>query len=291
MNPMNTLTDFKEWLTKRDKSAETIRSYLAAVKRFISFKQEQTNGPVLVNQTTEEDVQAFVYHLQTKKQYKPASINVMLNALRTYFKYAERNEWIKTNPTTHIESVKNHKQRRDYLTTEEVQQLLNVIDHPIANLIVRTLAFTGLRISECLALEIEDIDFVKNLIYVRKGKGNKPRVLPLSAALKPHLLEYIEGQRSYIKDSQKLFATQKTGGFSAVYINRILNEATAKLGWEKHVTAHTLRHSFASELVRQSVELPKVAALLGHSDFRTVTSIYVHIADEELQKAVELIQL
>ncbi|MDN4492153.1 tyrosine-type recombinase/integrase [Ureibacillus aquaedulcis] len=291
MNPIQTLTNFEEWLRKRDKSEETICSYMASIKRFINHKQEQTNGPVLINQIKEDDVQSFVHFLQTKKQYKPASINVMLNALRTYFKFAERNQWIERNPTIHIESVKNHKKRRDYLTIEEIQQLLDVIDHPIANLIVRTLAFTGLRISECLALEIEDVDFVKNLIYVRKGKGNKPRMIPLSESLKPYLVEYIVGQRSSIEESTKLFATQKTGGFSAVYINRILKDATEQLDWKKHVTAHTLRHSFASELVRQQVELPKVAALLGHSDFRTVTSIYVHIADDELQKAVELIQL
>lgn len=291
MNPMQTISQFEEWLTVRQKSAETIRSYIATVKRFLSFKEQQANGPVSMQQIQEDDVLSYVAHLQQVKTYKSTSINVILNALRTYFKFAMRHEWVKENPMTHIDSLKTHKVRRDYLNSEEIQALIENIKHPLGKLIARTLAFTGLRISECLNLTLDDVDFENNMIHVQCGKGGKPRYVPLAASLKPYLEEYVAGKRKYVSNSKKFFATERTGSISPAYFNRLLKLATEELGWDKHVTAHVLRHSFASELVRHRVDLPQVAALLGHSDFRTVTSVYVHISDDELHRAVEQIRL
>ncbi|KMY55622.1 hypothetical protein AC623_18200 [Bacillus sp. FJAT-27231] len=288
---MNSLEGFETQLRHANKSESTIRSYLMSCKRFIDVVQAIHNSPIMLKQVKEEDIQHFLHYLKHEKNYKPASLNVTLNGLRNLFQYAMRNELIEKDPTRYLEPAKEYKQKRDFLTMKEVQTLLAAIDHELGALVVRTLAYTGLRISECLALTMDDIDFEKDRIYVRNGKGNKPRTLPLSKDLKSFLLQYKEGPRCYVKDSNFFFATSKSGRISAVYINRLLTEAVKKLKWKKHVTCHTLRHSFASRLVKNGTGLPTVAALLGHSDFRTVTSVYVHIEDAELQSAVDQLTL
>lgn len=288
---MNSFEGFEKQLTHAEKSKATIRSYIMSCKRFADAIQTKYNSPVFLGQIQEEDIEEFLHHLKVNKGYKPASVNVTLNALRNLFKYAMRNKFIEKDPTAYLETVKNHKERRDFLTADEIQLLLSTITHEIGNVVVRTLAFTGLRISECLSLTLNDIDFEKNRVYVRNGKGNKPRTIPLSQDLKAYLLQYKNGPRSFITNSDTFFATQKTGKISAVYINRLLKEAVAELKWEKDVSCHTLRHSFASKLVKNGTGLPTVAALLGHADFRTVTAVYIHIDESEMQNAVNQLNL
>ena len=287
----NSFEGFEKQLTHAEKSPATIRSYIMTCKRFAEAIQSKYNRPVFLEQIQEEDIEEYLYDLKVNKGYKPSSINVTLNGLRNLFKYAMRNKFVEKDPTAYIETLKNHKERRDFLTVEEIQLLLSTMNHSLGNLVVRTLAFTGLRISECLALTMNDIDFDKNRVYVRNGKGNKPRTLPLSQDLKPYLIAYKNGPRRFIQDSDTFFATQKTGKISPVYINRLLKEATTELQWDKRVTCHTLRHSFASKLVKNGTGLPTVAALLGHSDFRTVTAVYVHVDESDLQDAVNQLSL
>lgn len=288
---MHSLPTFEVHLRTAKKSEATIDSYLKACRQFTHWIQSDRNGPVMIADVKEQDIQRYLDWLDTEKDYKPASINVALNGIRNLFKYALRMELIEKDPTQYLGNVKNHTLRRDYLTAEEMQTLLETIDHEIGNIVVRTLALTGLRIGECLALTFEDIDFTTNKIHVRHGKGNKPRTLPLSDDLKPYLLRYKNGPRKFVKGSELFFATAKTGTISAQYINRLLKEAVKELKWKKNVTCHVLRHTFASKLVKNGTGIPTVAALLGHSDYRTVTSVYVHIDEGDLQSAVNGLNL
>ena len=290
MNPIHTIETYQLHMQINQKSEQTQRSYLTAVRRFIEYQQCKVNGPINIQDIKEEDIETYLYYLQKEKSYKPASVNLQLNAIRNYFKFACKKGWCDTNPALHIDSVKNNAKRRDFLTSDELNALIDVVNHPLGKLVIRTLAYTGMRVGECLALTLDDVNFSENKIFVRNGKGNKPRVIPLSPILKPYLEAYLNGPRSFVK-GDRFFATPKTGSFSAVYINRLIQEAVEKLKWSKHVTAHTLRHSFASMLVKKGVALPTVAALLGHADFRTVTSVYVHIEDSALAEAVSEICL
>ena len=87
-------------------------------------------------------------------------------------------------------------------------------------------------------------------------------------------------------DTDNFFATRQSGSLSPQYVNKIIKDATLDLAWDKHITAHSLRHSFASNLIRQGVSIALVQKLLGHADLR-VTSIYIHHKLEDLEKAVE----
>ena len=149
------------------------------------------------------------------------------------------------------------------------------------------MSFTGLRVTECTSLRLEDVDLNNLVIHVINGKGGKDRDVPISATLAPYLVDYLQNWRPNVS-SDKFLATQKTGEISHQTINKAFHQTTYKLAWEKKVTCHILRHTFASKLVANDVHVSKISKLLGHADVRT-TSIYMHSSTEELQEAVNLL--
>ena len=129
------------------------------------------------------------------------------------------------------------------------------------------------------------MDLKNKLIKVISGKGKKNRVVPLNNKIYRLLKKYLSIRN---RTSDQFFTTNKSQSLSPVYVNMHLKKATEKLKWSKHITAHILRHSFASALVKENAPLPAIQSLLGHSDLR-VTSIYIHQNLEQLQDAVNLI--
>lgn len=144
-----------------------------------------------------------------------------------------------------------------------------------------------MRISECTKLKLKYVDFKNEVIHIIAGKGNKDRDIPMSSKLIKLLIDYIKNKRLDV-NSEFLFCTKRTGKLSPQYVNRQINEAVKRLGWDKHVSAHIIRHSFASRLVLKNVNIVKIQKLLGHSDLR-VTSIYTHTSAKELKDAVDKI--
>lgn len=271
-------------------SSETIRSYISHNNMFIRYFNTKNNGPTFVDDLSTEDLESYLQFLKFEKQYKPASLNVVLNAMRNLYKYAIRKKYVLTNPTEDISQAKVQREEQVFLNATEISELLAAIEHNLIRLIVRTLAYSGLRISECINLTLDDVNFSKKVIRVRNGKGGKNRTIPLSEELAVDLKVYVDNQRPNV-DGNQFFALKKTGTISDQYINRALKQATTKLGWDKHVTCHTLRHSFASLLVKNEINIPSIAKLLGHADFRTVTSVYVHVDNDDLADAVNQITL
>lgn len=154
-------------------------------------------------------------------------------------------------------------------------------------LVIKTLYYTGLRINECLSLNVNDVDLQNKIIHVIGGKGNKNRDIPINNNLIPLFENYLANERPHTT-SEFFFATKKTGSLSANYVNQTLRETVEKLGWKKHITAHILRHSFASNLIKNGVSLVYVQKLLGHSNLK-VTSIYTHANMEELNKSINVL--
>ena len=146
------------------------------------------------------------------------------------------------------------------------------------------LANTGLRISECLSLTLDDVDLDKSMIRVIQGKGGKDRNVPINQTLLPLLKDYRNNWRDAY-GSDLFFATKKSGSLSNSYINTVIRNTVKKLGWKKQVSCHTLRHSFASSLVKKKVGLVEIQKLLGHSSLK-VTSVYTHVDMDQLNEAV-----
>src|SRR5699024_5326071 len=136
--------------------------------------------------------------------------------------------------------------------------------------------------SESLNLSDQDINMGSNLIHIRQGKGNKDRTIPMHPKLKEYLKDYIQNWKVH---SDYFFATKKSGRLSKNRVATVFRETSFELGLKPNVTAHVLRHSFASNLVKNDVHLVKISKLLGHNSLKT-TSVYVHSNMDDLEEAI-----
>lgn len=272
----------------KGRSEETVRGYESDLKLFNQHLESQFNGPVYVEDITTEDVEAYLTKRKNEDGIASASINRYLNAIRGCLQHAVKQKLVPYNVAEDIEQLKVNRAERTHLLESELTVLLDAIKHPIIKEASRLMVYTGARVSECTGLTLEDVDFEKNVIRIIDGKGGKDRVVPMNNVLKEHLQNYKATIRPKYIQSDKFFATKKTGELSQQYINRVLHETTKKLGWKKKVTCHILRHTFASQLVSKNVNIVKISKMLGHADVRT-TSIYTHSNIDELAEAVNLL--
>lgn len=277
----------KAWLMTLQRSDETIRGYLVDIMQLERYLSAKHNCPTYIEDLTEDDILDYLKMLREEKSYKPASINRHLNSIRILCKFAYRKDWIDTNPTRNIDQIRFQRQERTFLTPDEQETFIASIKHPLAQLAARIMSFTGLRVTECTSLRIEDVDLANLVIHILNGKGGKDRDVPISATLVPYLVDYLDNWRPNVS-SDRFLATAKTGSITHQTINKAFHQTTYELGWEKKVTCHILRHTFASKLVANDVHVSKISKLLGHADVRT-TSIYMHSSTEELQEAVNLL--
>ncbi len=292
---------FIKYMESIDRSKETISGYRKELGYFNDYISEKRNSLVYIEEIGLSDLEEYMHHLKAKGN-KSASRSRVVYILRSFYKYADRNQLCDRNYAALLDPVKIRQKEPEYLTEEEFDELVGAMDHKIVRAVVQTMFFGGLRISEAVSLlkirknteDLQDID-INNSSYVDMdnrlmyvlGKGNKQRVVPICAKLYEILTDYISNIRPAVT-GDRFFCTEKSGAVSPQYVNRELKRATKKLGWKKVVTNHTLRHSFASGLVSKNAPLPSIQKLLGHSDLR-VTSRYIHQSISELENAVNLL--
>lgn len=274
---------FHAHLQQRKMSQETIRGYGVDLRQFQNHVTRATNGPLYVDEVTEEKIESY-YQTFVTRGCKPATLRRKLNSISSFFTYAVKKKWIAYNPTADIERVPVRNQERTFLTTDELQAILQHIDQPIIYYFLTMMANTGLRVSECANLTLQDVDLTKGIVHVIEGKGGKNRDVPMNKALQAMMTKYLQQVRPSTA-SLKFFAIEKTGGVSPQYVNVVLKRAVQAAGITKPVTSHTLRHSFASQLVQTDTHVAVIQRLLGHADVRT-TSVYMHANTTALHEAV-----
>ncbi|MGG3893717.1 tyrosine-type recombinase/integrase [Geobacillus stearothermophilus] len=278
---------FEEWLSMRGMSGETMRGYLVDINQFNRWMTSKSNSPVFVDEITARHVEEFVSYLTNERGCKPRTVNRKINALSTFFQCMKKKKILSENPLEDFERVKVPDSERIYLSREEVEAIIQAIDHPVLHYFAMTMAYTGLRVSECINLTLHDVNLEDGYIQVINGKGGKNRTVPMSDRLKSKLQEYLKFHRPKT-DSLFFFALKKTGTVSDQYVNRVLKEACKKAGITKHVTSHILRHSFASYLVKKDTHVAVIQRLLGHASVKT-TSVYLHVNPNDLKEAVNQI--
>jgi site-specific recombinase XerD len=281
------IEEFRKYLLLIERSPETIKCYVKDLTHFRKFVEENSKSinPVL-SLIKSEDIHNFLFYLLNEKHYAPNSRRRALNSLKSFYSYCVMRQFCSINITDKIGHVKVMQKERTFLSQVDVIKLVSSLNTPLLKTLVNTLYYTGLRISECTKLSIESVDTNNSIIYVRNGKGNKNRNIPISDKLKVILEAYISSTRVK-EDSNKFFST-KSGGISPSYVNKSLRDATKTAGINKHVTAHVLRHSFASNLLRNGVDIVKIQRLLGHANLKT-TCIYIHTSIEDLRGAVNVL--
>lgn len=279
----NVVEGFLRYLDSIDRSNETIKGYKKELGYFGRFLEEKHSVEIELENIDMEDLEDYMYYLK-KMNKKSATRSRVVYILRSLYNYSYKRELCPKNLAISLEAVKVKQAERTYISEEELILLSAMIDKPIIKVAVETIFYTGLRVSELVNLKLNDVNMEKKIIYVIGGKGDKDRVIPICDKLYNKLIDYIENIRPVVI-SKNFFCTKKTGKLSQQYINVILQRATKSLGWEKNISAHILRHSFASNLIFHNVSLPAVQKLLGHSDLR-VTSRYIHQDLKQLEDAV-----
>ncbi|MEA5024010.1 Tyrosine recombinase XerD [bioreactor metagenome] len=274
---------FKKHLIINERSPETLRAYMLELENFIDFTENQHNGPVYLDEIIVQDIEEYLHELKLKGS-STSRRSRMVYILRSFYNFAIRQELVGKNIAALVDSVKVQQKERNFLSDEEFQALVSVIVNPTIKVLCYTLFMTGLRIKEALDLTLEDVDLAGKVIRIRHGKGNRSRKVPISDKLLPILKDYL-GRIRPPSGSKHFFATKVSGRLSASMANKTLKEAVLELGWNKKVTCHVLRHSFASHLVRKNVNIVRVQKLLGHASLKT-TSIYTHATLDELAEAV-----
>jgi integrase/recombinase XerD len=275
---------FEKYQVTLERSENTIHSYHNDLYHFMNYLLEQFNCAPYLEDITSQDIEDYLYYLKEEKGYKASSRKRKLASLKSFYNFCHKKQLCTFNAAAEVDRIKSEQKERTYLTEEEIQQIVDAVNHRLIRLVLQTLYYTGLRISECVHLTLSDVDFDKNVIRVLEGKGRKDRIIPMNQKLKALLLDYKENWRPE-KGTENFFCTSASGGLNRMYVNKIIQQTLQDLGWDKRITAHTFRHSFASNLVKKKVNIVQIQKLLGHSSLVT-TSVYTHSNLEELANAV-----
>jgi integrase/recombinase XerC len=210
-----------------------------------------------------------------------------LAALRSFFKFLCRKKILQINPVQRVASPKLGRKLPNFLYLDQIDGLLHAPD--CTNLlgsrdqvIIELLYGSGLRVSELVGLDLENLDLETGLIRVL-GKGSKERVVPVTN----YAIQAIEGYLGMRKDHHKILLLNYQGTrLSARSVRRILDKLVAKISLEQHVNPHMLRHSFATHMLDGGADLRSVQELLGHLKLSS-TQIYTHLTRERLKKVYD----
>ena len=228
-------------------------------------------------------------YLKTIEELAPSTISHKISALKTFYSYLVKMNYIEISPLEGIKQPKLGLHIPDYLTIDEVNKLLDIkINTPFDarnKAILELLYATGLRISELISLEFNNIDFEECIVRV-VGKGNKERIVPIYDKALKALLDYIENYRPLllIKGNRSLLFINNHGeGLTRQAVFKMIKKECLIKGISKEISPHTLRHTFATHLLQNGADLRVIQELLGHSSLST-TQIYTHISNEKLKK-------
>jgi len=196
-----------------------------------------------------------------------------------FFNHVVENNW----SIKHIPFQKKHKTLPVILTQPEIKAFLSVLENPKYYAIASTLYGSGLRLSECLNLKLEDIDSGNMVITVKDGKGKKDRITILPDKLLITLRNYY--RKASVKPVTYLFPKKDDtfSPFSKRQTQQFIHDAGLKAGIVKNVSPHVLRHSFATHLLESGVNLRKIQVILGHRSLQT-TAIYTHLTKDFLSE-------
>lgn len=272
-----------------NKSFNTVKSYKKDLEQFINYLIENEN----IDNFSKIEVftfRSFIAHLSVELNVNKRTINRKLSAIRTFFKYLVLNNHLDENKTVYISTPKFEKALPNYLSKDDLDKIREVIKiEKITGLrdrlIVELLYSSGIRSMELLDLSEYMIDINEREIRVI-GKGNKERITFFSQSAKNYLQEYIYRKQKELKNYNKnnLIVNKNGDKLDSRSLRRLISNYAKLAGINKEVTPHVFRHSFATELLNQGIDIRYVQELLGHSSIAT-TQFYTHVSKTLLKDA------
>jgi len=292
MKWLNAIKDYQLFLKiERGLSQNTIDSYTKDLEKLLVFLKKNAidTTPILIDN---DIIQQFIY--EVAKNLNPRSQARIISGLRSFFDYLIFENYRETNPTDLIETPKIGRKLPDTLSEDEINELILGIDLSHSQgernrTIIETMYSCGLRVSELVNLKISDLFFEEGFIRVI-GKGNKQRFVPIHYNAQKYIKFYIHDIRSHIKPHKGfediIFLNRRGKRLTRQMIFTILKNLSIKINLRKKISPHTLRHSFATHLLKNGADLRAIQQMLGHESI-TTTEVYVHLDRSYLQEVVE----
>ena len=289
---------------EKNSPERTVRSYNGDLIRFYrflagDFESETRNryevsadvrdGDVAIETVTREDITAFVefcYDTGLKK----SSISRKIATIKSFFKFLYNRDVIGTNPSLGVLFPKKEKRLPKFLHMNQVEELLNFAAEDFAgardHALLELFFSTGARVSEIAGAKMEDLDLEGGNLKVL-GKGGSERIVFLTGGTSAGMRRYLAARRKKFGDAEgPLFVNSRGGGVTARGIFHIIDRRARETGLYRKVSPHTLRHSFATELLNQGADIRAVQEMLGHRNIST-SQIYTHTTKERLKKVYD----
>ncbi|MBM3248955.1 MAG: tyrosine recombinase XerC [Candidatus Omnitrophica bacterium] len=262
---------------EKNASVHTILNYKLDLTEFGNFLKDTS-----IDKVDYLSLRKYLAHLK-EKNLKSRTLARKVSCLRTFFKFLSREGYIKTNPATLLLTPKLDKRLPQFLTEDEINKLL---DSPpkdeVSGLrdraIMETFYSTGMRISELVGLNLDDVDFISGVVKVR-GKGKKERLLPIGEKALTALRHYLDKRKEKTKE---IFLNKGGTRITDRGVRDILEKYIKLTSLKENISPHTLRHTFATHLLNHGADLRSVQELLGHVNLST-TQIYTHLSTERLK--------
>lgn len=298
-NLLNLINDFLEHLEIEQGRAEpTIRNYNFYLRRFMNWAKNPAPNRITADMVRQYRLWLNRYtDPRSQQQLSPKTQNYHLIALRSFLKYLAKRD-INSLSAEKIELSKQQMREVDFLDNQDLERLLEAplqtkgmeIIKLRDQAILETLFSTGLRVGELIKLKREYINLNRDEFTIR-GKGGKLRIVFLSPRAKLALKKYIEKRHDiepdlFIAHDRARSATKRknknNSSLTPRSIQRLVNKCARMAGITKEITPHTLRHSFATDLLQNGADIRAVQTMLGHSSI-TTTQIYTHVTNRQLK--------
>jgi len=263
---------------EKNYSPHTILNYRIDLEDFLNF----------IGQTPIEKVEylflrRFLAQLRAKR-YRPRTLTRKLSSLRSFFKFLHREGFVKENPAVLLMSPKLDKPLPKFLSENEIAKLIEApslknISGKRDRAILETLYSTGMRVSELVGLNINDVDLIGNITKV-SGKGKKERLIPIGDKALDAIRDYLQGRKQKLN---ALFLNKNGTRLSDRSVRNIVNKHIMAVSLTQNISPHVMRHSFATHLLNRGADLRSVQELLGHVNLST-TQIYTHVTTDRLKE-------
>jgi len=281
---------------ERNFSVHTVRCYTTDLAHFAAFlggpsaTPDDLAGPVFserLRRITPLDLRGYLAELR-RADYSRATVARKIATLRSFYKFLARQGEVQANPVKVIRTPRQEKRLPKFLSAADVERLLNAPSGKDMlslrdSAMLEMLYSTGMRVSELVGMNLEDVDPIGECARVR-GKGKRERFAPLGSYAIRSLNRYLEARAACgVRDAEAVFINRHGRRLSSRSVRRKLDKYLRLAGLEGHATPHTLRHSFATHMLERGADLRAVQELLGHRSLST-TQIYTHVTASRLKE-------